>query len=569
MITRRELLYRAGTALPSVSAPLTVFSELGRLKYRWVYISANLQSASEVERVISIFKRAAAAGYNGVVLAEWKILVFNTANSQYLPNLRRVIACAKSLRLDLIPTVCPMGASESILQRNPNLAEGLPCKQVEFRVTGETATSAGKGRQLLRNGNLVHATGNRFTQWSYQDGPGKCTFQDTQSIHIGNPSLRIGITTSPQLKGTNGRLYQKVNVLPYHQYRFTVWIKTAHFHARASSGCTVLDTRGRPLAFPQWSIAPTQGWVRYQITFNSLKSTSLTLIVGVWGLNRGDIWFNSPFFEEVGLLNLLRRNGTPLTVTNSTGLLLTEGLDYYAVKDPQMGTVPYKGSFDISHDPPSITLKSDRFDGQSLLVSFWHAVPIYWGEVAACLNNADVFHIMQEQVRDVVTHVQPAGLFLSHDEIRVANWCNDCLALHADAGALLAHNVSRCQTMVRREAPEAIQCIWSDMFDPYHNAHPDYFLDNGTLAGSWNGLNTDTIIVNWNYGKRRESMSWFSVKGFKQVLAGYYDGTAVSIKEWLAEAKEVPGVEGVMYTTWQSDYSELEAFAHYAWGTKV
>ena len=30
--------------------------------------------------------------------------------------------------------------------------------------------------------------------------------------------------------------------------------------------------------------------------------------------------------------------------------------------------------------------------------------------------------------------------------------------------------------------------IWDDMFNPHHNAHDGYFLINGTVAGSWEGI---------------------------------------------------------------------------------
>ncbi len=39
------------------------------------------------------------------------------------------------------------------------------------------------------------------------------------------------------------------------------------------------------------------------------------------------------------------------------------------------------------------------------------------------------------------------------------------------------------------------------MFDPHHNAVKDFYLVNGDLTGSWEGLPQDTIILNWNSGK--------------------------------------------------------------------
>ena len=50
--------------------------------------------------------------------------------------------------------------------------------------------------------------------------------------------------------------------------------------------------------------------------------------------------------------------------------------------------------------------------------------------------------------------------------------------------------------------PPAERCTHSrfghrSMFNPYHNAHDDYFLINGTVAGSWEGIPPDVNLMNW------------------------------------------------------------------------
>jgi hypothetical protein len=70
-------------------------------------------------------------------------------------------------------------------------------------------------------------------------------------------------------------------------------------------------------------------------------------------------------------------------------------------------------------------------------------------------------------------------------------------------------------------------------------------------------------IVNWNgrEAQRLESMKHFSSRGHKQILAGYYDADPRRISDWLRDAAKVDGVIGVMYTTWRSNFSDLETFA--------
>jgi hypothetical protein len=69
--------------------------------------------------------------------------------------------------------------------------------------------------------------------------------------------------------------------------------------------------------------------------------------------------------------------------------------------------------------------------------------------------------------------------------------------------------------------------------------------------------------MNWNFGKREESLNHFAKRGHSQVLAGYYDSDPEQISQWLdtVVGSKIPNVQGVMYTTWRRKYSDLEEFA--------
>jgi hypothetical protein len=153
------------------------------------------------------------------------------------------------------------------------------------------------------------------------------------------------------------------------------------------------------------------------------------------------------------------------------------------------------------------------------------------------------------------------GYMMSHDEIRVLNWCDACRRRHLDAGELLADNVRTCVKILREVNPGGRIYVWSDMFDPAHNAHSNYYLVRGDLTGSWKGLDSDVTIVPWYYEKRAESLKFFAGKGHRQVIAGYYDQKPEQIRDWLEAAQPYAGVEGAMYTTWRQDYKDLERFA--------
>ena len=116
-------------------------------------------------------------------------------------------------------------------------------------------------------------------------------------------------------------------------------------------------------------------------------------------------------------------------------------------------------------------------------------------------------------------------------------------------------------SLLRNAAPDARILVWSDMFDPHHNAIDNYYLVNGSLKGSWEGLDRSVTIMNWNFGHRDESLAFFAQRGHHQIIAGFYDGPLDEVGRWLDSARPVSNIDGFMYTTWRQDYSQLEAVA--------
>jgi hypothetical protein len=164
--------------------------------------------------------------------------------------------------------------------------------------------------------------------------------------------------------------------------------------------------------------------------------------------------------------------------------------------------------------------------------------------------------LLADQARRMKAAWNAPGYMMHHDEVRTLNWDASCQQ-HPDAGSILAANASMCSKLLEGSRVY----VWSDMFDPHHNAVTDYYLVNGDLAGSWEGLEPKVVVVNWNFDKRDESLKFFAERGHSQVIAGYYDGDVAQIKQWLTSAEKVPGVVGIMYTTWRHNYDDLEAFA--------
>ena len=110
-----------------------------RFEQRWFYAQLNLQVEKSADELIGLLKRAGKAGYNGVVLADYKLNILERVPRHYFRNVARVKEAAAAAGIEIIPAVCPIGYSAGLLAHDPNLAEGLPVKEAPFVVKGREA----------------------------------------------------------------------------------------------------------------------------------------------------------------------------------------------------------------------------------------------------------------------------------------------------------------------------------------------------------------------------------------------------------------------------------------------
>jgi hypothetical protein len=253
-----------------------------------------------------------------------------------------------------------------------------------------------------------------------------------------------------------------------------------------------------------------------------------------------------------------------LTVKSADGrTTYKEGRDFEPVIDSKLGNVPWAGEYEFDHPGATIRLTADSpiRDGDRLRVSWYHPVITLGSQVMCCLSEPKIEQILRDQARRVNDLFRPRTFFMSHDEIRVANWCQACRDRNLSPGGLLAENVRQCTRILKSVNPRARIVVWSDMFDPYHNAVDKYYLVNGSLKGSWQGLSRDVIIANWNSGKAKGSLAFFASRGHRQIIAGYYDGDDLTnFQQWDSAARDMRGIIGFMYTTWQAKYGLLERY---------
>jgi len=534
---------------------------------RWVYCSANLQVDKSADDLIALIERASRAGYTGIVLADYKFQVLDHVIDRYFHNVERVRAAATRARVELIPAVFSIGYSNGHLAHDPNLAEGLPVVDQPYRVKNGVAMLDSQPLVQLKNGGLEETKGDKFAGFSFQDDPGFATFADSAVYHKGHVACRLEPDASAQKRTSpNVRLSQSVKLRPHTAYRLSCWVKAKDLAPAGSFRLLALGagTGGRPLTFHEGGLESSQDWKYVEVVFNSLDQREATIYVGFWGEGKGTFWVDDLALEELALVNVLRRPGCPLSVKSADGnKTFEEGRDFEPVADPKLGRVPYEGEFAFDHAGATIRVApSSRIkNGESLRVSWYHPVITHGFQVMCCLSEPKLETILRDQAGRINELFHPKTFFMSHDEIRVANWCQACQNRKLTPGQLLAENARQCTSILKTVNPQARIVVWSDMFDPHHNAVDNYYLVNGSLKGSWEGLAPAVIIANWNGGKARESLGFFANRGHRQVIAGYYDGDDLTnFQQWDSAARSVKGVNGFMYTTWQAKYGLLEQY---------
>jgi len=540
-----SLFFALSCTVPRPTASQTDAQAQSRLQKRWLFVWRDMSDPREVDRMIARFPRAKADGYNGVVFS------YSTPQEKAAELKQAAVANG----LDLVAIV--MGGS-----RDRNCMEGVLVKDALFLAQGGKATLAQDNPTKVVNGDFEDATGNHLNGWQFQDDEGVTTFADHDVVHSGKTSLRMESIGKNQYR--HCRIMQPLKLQPHRQYHVSVWVKTENLSPADPEVKVLSPDTTTSINFQTFRAQQTQDWTRYDLVFNSLDHTEGNLYLGSWWGKDGKLWWDDLSIEEIGLVNVLRRPGCPVTVQGENGTTYEEGRDYERIFDPQLH--PWRAY----HEQPAIKLTANSRiqEGERLRVSYYHPIIVYEDRLTSCLSEPKIFADWHEEVVRANDLLHPAAFFMSHDELRVMNQCAACQAKHMTPGELLAWNVHEAAQIIRDVRPDAEIWVWSDMFDPMHNAKDNYYAVNGPLTGSWKGLDPGIGIVNWHGGLKGKNCRFFADLGLRQILSGYYDGDedGSAIAQWLANTKDVPNIVGAMYTTWEDRYDAMDVWAQKAWG---
>lgn len=536
-----------------------VAAEDARYPDRWVWVFGyGLGRDSDVAEVIKLLDRAGKSGYTGAAVS-FGLDSLCKRDETFFRRLEEVKAACARNHLDIVPSIFSVGYGGGILAHNKYLAEGLPVKDALFEVRGNEARLIPDPPVEIQNGGFEEFSGNRFTGWRFHDQPGEVSFVDTAVRHTGRASLRMeNFRANPH---GHGRVMQEVRVHPYRCYKMTLWVKTEELQPTSAFMVQVLADN-RTLAPIEFNLSPTTDWTKLVLIFNSHKFDVVRVYAGVWGGRSGRFWIDDWTIEEMGPINVLRRPGTPVTVKSEDGsIVYEEGRDYQRLEDPNYSP------FRVDRPAPPLRLMpgSRIRDGQRLRVSWYHSQKIHDSQVTVCMAEPELYEIFDHEAARLAKYVNPKKVILSMDEVRMGGTCEACRG--RDMGELLGECITRQVQILRKYMPDVQVYIWSDMLDPNHNAHGDYYLVEGDFTGSWKHVPKDLVIAVWGGAPRPKSVQFFAEQGFPILIACYYDAPNLDdVKGWAKVVEGVPGVRGFMYTPWTRKYDLLEEFAKILWG---
>jgi hypothetical protein len=486
----------------------------------WLYQNLHLADSAAVAHAAPLWRRAAAAGYARIALVDERFARLATQDSAYFERLRTLRMLADSLRLEIVPGVALVGRGNgAMLAMDPNLAEALPVRDAAFEVRGGIARPLADPPVAL----AAHP-------------------DDVE------PGAEVAGGVARLHGGRHARIAWTLTLAPWRSYHVSVRLRGVGF--RGEPRIRVTGEGHGELAFAS-ALAPAGDSTQTRdVVFNSQECRRATIGIALSQGARGTLECSGWRIEESGPVNLVRRSGMTFRIAG-----LQEGRDYEPVVDTLLGRHAGPGTFDAWHTPPLVHVR--RPDGTRLRASWYAAGVVLRGQASCCLSDTSVSRRLREEIARVRELFGARTLFLMHDEIRVLGQDAPCVAHHGSAAQILAANLREC----RADAGDARVCVWSDMFDPHHNAVDRYYLVRGSLASSWDGLGRDVTVVDWNQEDPAASLAFFAARGNRIIWAGYYDEPVESIRRILPLLDRTPRVTAIMYTTWRGRFEDLEAFA--------
>lgn len=526
------------------------------MRDRWFYLSYNLNDDQGADWVVSIIERAGKVQLNGMLWAsQWDRA--DEWNDAELARFHKIKSAAEKADVEIIPILWSIGYG-TMIGRDPNLAEGA--RAVTTLVARNGRAVYEEERVVIPNGDMEEWDGAQLLSLNggFQDRPNVVSFRDQKNARNGKSALKF--ENYGDDKNGHGRVMWRLDLQPEGVYQASVWMKGKDFKGRAllqaySSNGAQLSAS--PVPFKNDKEAQTFDWQEIKVNFRVPKDGKILLYAGVWDGTEGALWLDDITLKRNGFTNPLRRAGAPIRVFSED-----RQKEYEQGKDwslPDFKIRPHQK--DVESQSLILPEGSAIRENERLRVEYYFPIIIGSSQVSACMSEPEIYEYFKKSADAVVKLLNPQKWFLSMDEIRCAGTCEACHARGISLAEILGDCITRQYEIIKERSPNASVYIWSDMIDPNHNCHDNYYSCEGDYSGAWKFVPKEIIVSCWWYDMREKSMEFFSSQGFKTQGAAYYDTDDLEgCKDWLVTCKKTPGCVGIMYTTWQKKYDLMEGF---------
>ena len=405
---------------------------------KWFFLRGNCANAEFMHTVGIGLERAAKAGFCVLVLSDDRLSRIDDAGPAYQQNLLSIIEAARKLKIRIIPTIAPLGNSNALLWHDINLTESIPVSNLPM---------------IVMNGQLIVKAPPRTIFCCKSEFPNVTQFS--------------------------------FGVSPYRQYRVTLDSTSLEPHSLYIS-CQSVD--GSLLKFDTFR---ENEWPRFEFAFNPLSCAMINLCVEA---NSRDSCISSCAVEEIAFYNILRGNGSPLKIEFESGEVLEEGVDFSKICDPFIvNSIRGGRPVGMRHAPPII--RSNNIpSGSTVLASYYHANPIE-NKLMICPTNPATIAQILRQFEWIDGIFKSSEYLLDLNEVRTFNWCDECKRLELSSSELLNLFVRKLHKRLKTAKAKAVFIIWSDMFDPYHNARSPYYCARGGFENTGLSLPSDFVVA--------------------------------------------------------------------------
>ena len=368
-----------------------------RFPYRWFRISRSLNSETDVTEIANVARIASEHGLNGMMLdASFDGIVGQPP--EYFARLAKVKEICDGYGVETVPIFLSVGYGSG-LTYDKNLAAGLPVKDALYVAGENQAVLKPDPEVVVINSGFEDSSGEGLKGYTSPGKLGEVAVRDREIFKEGRASLRF--ENFSRFPRESGRLNQVVNVRPYRSYVLSCWMKTEGMDPPRpfSLGHIRFEVLGQPdgrrLQFHDPEVPTDTDWVKVSVGFNSWNYEQAEFSIGAWTSEGGTFWIDDVQVHEVGLVNVLRRPGTPLAVRGEkSGDLYEEGRDFGPVADPQL-------NHKFDHEGPALELLpgSRIVKGERLRVSWYHSMTLYQQQVSVCMSEPKLYDLWESQVQ--------------------------------------------------------------------------------------------------------------------------------------------------------------------------